>query len=174
MNRYFLALTLTLLAAWPAAPRAPYGSDTATVDCGIGWLAVVDGKVRVFPTNHVPERWEWRLDRGLQVKGGKWDGWFLSVDPSGKSHRVVLSRDWNPGAVWWFRVKVRDDTDEWGPIKVGAGPYKGWYLDIDDTVEHLSDGKGDAPRCHRLIITDAPRRIRKFDVRSNVLLQDGK
>lgn len=92
-------------------------------------LGVVGGKVRW--SNAGEGAFDWGITktaRGytIQVTGGKWGGWYLSYDPTGKDKAVFLTKGPTAGSYWGIGHVGNPGTT---PVWAKAGPLKGWSLD---------------------------------------------
>ena len=146
-------------------------------------LGVVGGKVRW--SNAGEGAFDWGITktaRGytIQVTGGKWGGWYLSYDPTGKEKRVFLSQAPTAGSFWGIGHVGNPGTT---PVWAKAGALKGWSLDrgakvgTEDCVEKSSgpDGyagiygkkKGEKKKpkeCEYQVILSNKRKTPEFDI----------
>jgi hypothetical protein len=75
-------------------------------------------------------------------------GGYLAYDLGGKDRTVKLVSRRGEGMVWMNR----------GIIRVGAGAFKGWYLDVENRTER--DGQGKLVSVRRLVVVkEAPERL---------------
>src|SRR5262249_30939768 len=139
---------LPLCLAFVNSGQAAIETSHSSITVGRGrYLAVEGGKlvIRNRPsksdeTRAAPERWV--VDRG-RIRSST-DGTFLTYDPSDKKGKVFLAARPVKGAEWVVtrgrgepkNTRLGSDRGEWGLVKAGSGPMKGWYLDAegDDPV----------------------------------------
>jgi uncharacterized protein len=137
-----LAVLAFLSPAMPVFPAARAGDDChievlkgrfrqAVADTARGRLAVIDGRVVFTPSVSDHDLWTIvslaRPGRQIQARRGRWDGWYLTADATGK---VYLAPRAERGSVW----RRQHNT-------VG-----GWNLEIDEP--------GSRPRA--LVVDDRP------------------
>jgi hypothetical protein len=168
-KRFLMAPGLVLCLAGAAAAedfpdpmygiRGPNGLDRE--------LGVVEGKVRLVHGDATGRDWTFQEDgdKGFQIqlKNGKWRGWFLTCDHTGKAAEVFITEKPAPGSYWKLtRVKAGEPAAY--TIQAAAGKFAGWYLDVAGEAEQQVDSRGKPYIAYRVTLTEKPRPIPKFTI----------
>lgn len=112
------------------------------------YVRVTDGRIAltdVKPSSDWKDRKDARPDRwyvlGTKIKASKGGG-YLAYAPSGKDHRVFLSREAGEGTDW--KIGDRKEGEHnfcYGVIQAVSGKVKGWYLDVEEFEDKDKDGR---------------------------------
>jgi len=105
--------------------------------------------------NNRPKTWEIeKTKKGYRVRlllgGGKWKGWYLTYDPSGKRKTVFLSKKPTAGSYWSLGNIGGPHT---ASITAKAGKLKDWYLDRGEPVKR-KDQEGKPYTAHRVVLKE--------------------
>jgi hypothetical protein len=128
---------------------------------GKGDLGVIGGKVYVVARPH--EDFDWHLIRGaagdIQVfQPREWKGRRLAYDPEGKDKAVFLAEGLAPGTEW-KTTDVEGEQEADYTIQAAEGKVKGWYLDVAEKAERVTDAKGRRYTAYRAFLSEKPKRL---------------
>jgi hypothetical protein len=166
MSRCILLLTLWLLVVG-LAPLKVFAVDDMYAIKGPNdtkrFLGAVNGKVRFVKGGQSGRHWtidETKKGQTIRLlSNDKWDGWYLTCDPKGKSKAVFLSRKPTAGSYWSLgSVGERHPT----PITAEAGKLKRWYLNTGAKAERLKDVNGRPYHAFVVILSKEPKPIPEF------------
>jgi hypothetical protein len=121
------------------------------------YVTVTEGRLTVGKASErkddqdAPDRW---YILGTQIKSSDGGG-YLAYDPSGKDNRVFLTARPAEGTEWSLSLRKRSPGDEeHGVVRAATGPRKGWYLDVEEIEEKVSDDEARTVR--RLVLVKEP------------------
>jgi len=129
-------------------------------------LGVIGGKVYVVARVEArpQENYDWHLIRGaaaghIQVlQPEAWKGRRLAYDPQGKDKAVSLARGPAPGTKWKIAY-VEGEQEADYTIQAAEGKLKGWYLDVAEKAERVTDAKGRRYTAYRVFLSEKPKRL---------------
>jgi hypothetical protein len=151
-------VTLSLAALAP-----PAGADWHRIEFpGKGELGVIGGKVWVVSAPEEP--CTWHLIRGAQaghiqvLDPQEWKGRRLAYDPEGKDKAVFLDKGLAPGTKWKITYVEGEQEPDY-TIQAAEGKLKGWYLDVAEKPEKITDAKGRRSTTYRVFLSQEPKRL---------------
>jgi hypothetical protein len=166
VRRYQYFGFLALAGGWFAAATAFAGDEMYAIKGPgntKGFLGAVDGKVRFVKAGQIGKHWT--IDdtkKGQTIRffsNDKWDGWYLTCDPTGKRKTVFLSKKPTAGSYWSLgSVGERHPTS----ITAEAGKLKGWYVNTGAKAERLKDVNGRPYNAFEVILAKEPKPIPEF------------
>jgi hypothetical protein len=151
-----------------AALAPPAAADWHWVEFpGKGKLGVIGGKAwvvaRVETRPH--DDFDWSLFRGGKteirvLQPEEWQGRRLAYDPEGKDKAVFLARKPGPGQDWTI-TPLRGEQGAHYTIQAAEGKLKGWYLDVAERPEQVTDAQGRRYTAYRAFLSEKPKRLPK-------------
>jgi hypothetical protein len=137
MRRWLLYWTITFavipLGAVGADDHLLKGINGPNTLKGDYYLGIVKGKVRLVQRSDDRVNWKFvSTFSGTLIRmgeSGKYEGWYLSYNLTGKSKEVFLSKKPTKGSYWWVgQSGTEKNLPYTRTISAAAGKLKGWKL----------------------------------------------
>jgi hypothetical protein len=160
LRRGLVAAGLSLVvagAAWAGIPTDKFTISSGKAD-RVQFLQVRDGRLAlgrstfgtVSDRKDAADRW---YVLGTQIKSSV-EGNYLAYDPAGKDPTVFLARRPGDGTEWI--VTAPKNEGQRASLRAASGPFKGWYLDVEEVEEERPGGKTETVR--RFVLSREPAR----------------
>jgi hypothetical protein len=146
-------------AAWAGIPTNRFNINSGK-DGRAQFLLVRQGRLAlgtstfgtVADTKDAEDRW---YVLGTQIKSSVGGG-YLAYDASGKDRGLFLARRPGDGTEWIVAAPGRAREGARASLRAASGPFRGWYLDVEEVEEEGEGGKKETVR--RLVLSRRPSR----------------